>query len=423
MLPFRSPAVREPPAMHAPPRRPFFALIVVAAFTPASALAAARIGVMPFAPLAGDVPQGAGERGADILQKELKNQSDFEVIPRQEVASNTAAKALSLANTKLQEARTLVGQHKAAAAVKAYQAALDAFGKGAAELENFEDVLAADQELATLLYRDGKDDDAAKVVVDAMRLSAGQSLRTLAASPTFATIMEGLDKKATTMPKGACRVDSVPQGADVYVDGQAAGKTPVLLKDLPAGKHYVRALLPSGEKWGELVDVPGKGEVRVRAHSGAEGPVAEVSAQLVENQLQQTALPALKQAAATQKVAFLAFGVLHRTPNGLALDPFLYSAERGTVSRLQRVGFDAEMLEAGLEMDKVVADIQKKLGGDPTPVSLPSKVALDMGRERDLATEYHFGGVPDATIDQPAGGAAESDEESGHRVIHKHNNP
>ena len=92
---------------------------------------------MPFAPLAGDVPQGAGERGADILQKELKNQSDFEVIPRQEVSSNTAVKALSLATSKLQEARQLEGQHKTAAAVKDYQAALDSFGKASAELENF----------------------------------------------------------------------------------------------------------------------------------------------------------------------------------------------------------------------------------------------------------------------------------------------
>ena len=162
-----------------------------------------------------------------------------------------------------------------------------------------------------------------------------------------------------------------------------------------------------GEKWGEVVDVPGKGEIAQRAHSGAEGPTADVSAQLSENRLQPSALPALKQAAATQKVAFVAFGVLHRTPNGLALDPFLYSAERGTVSRLQRVAFDAEMLEAGLEMDKVVADIQKKLGGDPTPIAFPSKVAQDLAPDNGLPAEYHYGGVPDNTVDQPASGGGE----------------
>jgi len=52
----------------------------------APAMAAVRIGILPFAPLAGDVPQGAGEKGAEILGKELKNQGDFEVVPRDEPA-------------------------------------------------------------------------------------------------------------------------------------------------------------------------------------------------------------------------------------------------------------------------------------------------------------------------------------------------
>ncbi len=395
----------------------------VAVVAPSTAFAASRIGVMPFAPLAGDVPQGAGDKGADILQKEHKNQSDFEVIARLDTSSNVAANALTTARSKLAEARGLVGQHKAGAAAKAYRAALDGYARGIGELESFEEVIAADSELAVLQYRMGKDDDAAKTVIDALRLSAGSPLKALAGSPTFAPVLEGLEKKETVLPKGSCRVDSIPQGADVYVDGQSAGKTPVLIRDLPSGKHWVRALLPSGEKWGEVVDVPARAETHLRAHSGAEGAIADISAQLAENLLKPTVVPALKQAAAAQKVAFLAFGVLHRTANGLALDPFLYSAERGTVSKLKRVAFDAEMLEAGLEMDKVVADIQQRLSGDPTPLTLPAKVAFDQAPPHELATEYHFGGVPDATPDQPAGGGENPDDEAGHRVIRKHNTP
>src|SRR5579872_182525 len=88
VLPFRGPAMREPHPMRFPARLAPFLLSLLAAAAPALAFGASRIGVIPFAPLAGDVPQGAGERGADILQKELKNQSDFEVIARQETASN-----------------------------------------------------------------------------------------------------------------------------------------------------------------------------------------------------------------------------------------------------------------------------------------------------------------------------------------------
>ncbi len=384
------------------------------------ALAAARIGVVPFAPLAGDVPQGAGEKGADILAKELKNQADFDVVPRAEAASQDGAAAISQARQKVAEARAALAKHQGTAAVAAYEAALAGFAKGTSELDSFEEFIAAEAELGTVLYRLGRDDEGQAALLDAARLSAGVPLKAAAASPTYAAALEALQKEAGKLGKGSIRVESTPSGADLYVDGQAAGKAPVLLRALPAGKHYVRALLPSGERWGAIVDVTPKGEGQLRAQTGGGGPGGDVAAQLAENSLQPGVVASLQKVAAAQKLAYVVLGALHRTLNGLALDAFLFSAERGTLSRLKRVAFDAELLEAGLQMDKIVAELQQRLTAGPEILALPAKVALDLAAERELATEYHFGGTPDAPLDTPA--AASSDEpnpEGGRRVIHK----
>jgi PEGA domain len=384
------------------------------------AVATTRVGVLPFAPLAGDVPQGAGEKGADILAKELKNQADFEVVPREEAAAQDGAAAISQARQKVTDARAAVTKHQGMAALAAYQAALAGFAKGIQDLESFDDFVAAEAEMGTLLYRMGRDDEGQKAILDSLRLSANQPSKAFGSSPAFAATLEGLQKQLSHLGKGSVRVESTPSGADVFVDGQSAGKAPVLLRDLPAGKHYLRALLPSGEKWGLVVDVAPSSEPHVRAQTGGAGPGGEVDGQLAENSLQPTILPALKKAASASKLGLVIFGALHRTINGLALDAFVYSADKGSVARLSRVKFDAEMLEAGLQMDKIVAEVQHASGGS---VTLPSKASPDLTAERELATEFHFGGTPDAPIEQPVTANPEEQAPAGSRVIRKQQDP
>ena len=384
--------------------------------TGAPALAAVRIGILPFAPLAGDVPQGAGEKGADILGQELKNQSDFEVVPHEEPASNESATSISLARKHVSDARAALAKHQANAALGLYQTALTDFANGIRDLDSFEERIAAEAEMGTVLYRLGRDEDGQHAISEALRLSANQPSKAFATSPTFLPVLEGLQKQVSQLGKGSVRVESTPSGADVYVDGQSAGKAPVVLRDLPAGKHYLRALLPSGEKWGAVVDVPARGEPHVRAQTGGSGPSGEVASQLAENNLQASILTALKKTAGADKLSLVVFGALHRTLNGLALDAFLYDVDKGSVSRLKRV--------AWLQMDKIVAEVQQQVQqhGGGAALSLPGKAAPDLTAERELATEFHFGGTPDAPSEQPAASTtspSEDQPENNSRVIRK----
>jgi hypothetical protein len=64
---------------------------------------------------------------------------------------------------------------------------------------------------------------------------------------------------------GAISVDSHPVGANVYIDGQLVGKTPVSLSRIAAGSHEVRLELEAHHGWSSLVRVVPGGLNRVTA--------------------------------------------------------------------------------------------------------------------------------------------------------------
>ena len=64
---------------------------------------------------------------------------------------------------------------------------------------------------------------------------------------------------------GAMSVDSHPVGANVYIDGQLVGKTPVSLSRIAAGSHEVRLELEAHHGWSSSVRVVPGGLNRVTA--------------------------------------------------------------------------------------------------------------------------------------------------------------
>ncbi len=389
--------------------------LALAAGVPASALAATRVAVLTFAPLSGDLPNGAGDKAADLLANELKSVSELEVVPRPRKVEGLAKDRLQSARQELAAAREALAKRHPKDAETAYQAALVEFRKALPALEGFQDLIDCTAELGALEYRRGHDDAGRAHLLEATRLSSGKALAIVADAPSFAPIAEQLAKAVAALPRGSVRVDSTPEGAEVYVDGQDAGKAPVLIRDLPQGPQYLRAVLPSGELWGAVADVvPSDVPQHLRAQSGAEGPAAEINAQLAENRVDPSAATAAAAAAKASSAGLVVFGALHRTPDGLALDAFLYDAGQARMSRLARVAFDNEMLDAGLQMDKLVSQIQARLGDPGTALSLPARVAEDRVTEGSLASEYRFGGAAPGDVSDAAPAPAEG---GGRRVV------
>jgi hypothetical protein len=63
---------------------------------------------------------------------------------------------------------------------------------------------------------------------------------------------------------GIVRVSSVPDGADVYVDGSFVGNAPAQLK-LSAGKHKIAVKAEGLEDWAREIEVPADSELNLKA--------------------------------------------------------------------------------------------------------------------------------------------------------------
>jgi hypothetical protein len=64
---------------------------------------------------------------------------------------------------------------------------------------------------------------------------------------------------------GSLQVLSRPAGAQVILDGQVVGRTPLTIPDVSAGRHDVRLELPGFNRWATTVEVPAGKPARVAA--------------------------------------------------------------------------------------------------------------------------------------------------------------
>ena len=60
-------------------------------------------------------------------------------------------------------------------------------------------------------------------------------------------------------------VDSRPVGAQVFVDGQSVGYTPLVVGELSPGTHSIRMQLPGYRPWVSAVTLPPGARERVAA--------------------------------------------------------------------------------------------------------------------------------------------------------------
>ncbi len=57
--------------------------------------------------------------------------------------------------------------------------------------------------------------------------------------PNVVTAFEKIKSEISTVKKGSLNISTIPQGAEVYIDGVFAGISPVIKKDIPAGNHFI----------------------------------------------------------------------------------------------------------------------------------------------------------------------------------------
>lgn len=359
-------------------RRLFALLLCASCLVPSLAHAeGVKVAVAPFAPLSGDVPVRAGGKGAMLLAGELKNLGTVTPMEIAVEANETATKALQAARDAVNVAQAAEKKRKYGAAASAWRAAIASYDAGASLLLDPTELSDAHASLGIVLYLTGDDVNGAKELSTAVSLTPTRSFPGEATSPLFTATCKKIREKVMAAGKASLKVESTPPGAMVFFDGQEMGRTPLALKDIPAGKHLWRVLMPTSDPVGGTVTLAPGAKEKVSAAMGGSAPVSQLVTALIGNKLDDKVLAYAKATAAAAGADLLVFGAFFARGQDLVLETFLYSPAKHAVARLPQKTFDTEMLSAGMELFKVAGEI----GGRTEELGAAEKVGTKVCAE------------------------------------------
>jgi hypothetical protein len=164
------------------------------------------------------------------------------------------------------------------------------------------------------------------------------------------------------------RIDSVPAGARVLIDGRDAGETPLIAQAVLPGEHYVRVVKDGvGSAW-EKISVAHDEETAsfTLAEEHATGPLAAVSKGIGKNNVDADVLKSVTRLGTTSKAEYVVFGGVRKNASTEQFDVKSYGLhlKDGAIVELADISLDQELLGANVEALKVVSDLAAKIQGD-----------------------------------------------------------
>lgn len=330
-----------------------------------------KVAVLPFQAVSADVPARSGPRVAARLASELH------VTPGLRLATPPASEeapppdALAIARAAMKEAAAAREARDFPRADAALGRALEAYAAGAANLTDASELADAYALRAAVRYATGRDDEAAATLTHALAIAPGRPLPLASTSTLFAHTVERVRTEGAARPRGSVHIGSVPPGVAVSLDGHPVGAAPVRVTGVPPGAHLWRAVLPSGDTVGGVVEVASGREAEVTVLPAGTGPAAKLALALANDRLDAEALEAASALGREAKADLVVFGTVSRDGAGLAVDAFVLAPGATAPRRLPRQSMDAELLEAGAPLQALATLLATQGAEAGTTAALP----------------------------------------------------
>jgi hypothetical protein len=258
---------------------------------------------------------------------------------------------------------------------KQLEAALDRYEAGLASVRKMEAVLEALGYLGVASIAGGYDADAKDYFK-----------RVVALAPDAQPLDEYPDKakklylkvrtKLLRKKRGSLKISTPTKGALVKVDGVDVGKTPVTVRKLVRGYHYIQVEDEDGALAAKRVKVKGGKTKRVKLEPSDEvGPKpikpvdAGVEAALVEMarnyQVGSTFRGLCEQIAKQTRARFVVEGHIAAEGNGFVFTGFIYGTEEKQVAAFDRFKFRADLASALVQSSKFVDALEAAVKSFP----------------------------------------------------------
>ncbi len=405
-------------------RAPGHLLVLALALSPVAAAAQAeppapppaKLTIVPFAALSGDVPQRAGAKAAGMLSTELRNTDGVQLVDtKRGSTADPYQEGLDRARKLVDEAKQHRKARKFRLAEEALEKALAEYRASAPGLSDTGELADTWALLSAVQFNTGRDEQGRASLDLALAVAPTRELPLAATSPLFNRVVQDAKRALQQAPRGTLLVESTPPGAGVNVDGVGLGNAPLQVKDVPPGQHVWKVSLPSGEATGGLVEVASGRQAKVAGQTQAKDPESRLVATLAQNKLDAEVVSAVREQAKASDSELVLFGALSKEGKGLGLDTFLFSAASGEVRRLPHLVFDTELLSAGMEFFNLAGQIKDRGGKIGEAVKVPGPVSLEavLGGTKVAEAQYGVQAGKEQTLDTEA---AEPTKETGPRV-------
>lgn len=183
--------------------------------------------------------------------KVLTTDQLFGVAPDEE-----AAASLKRAEQGFAESKTAFDETKNwEDAEKKLRSTLKEYGKAAPALKKCGNLCEAEAMFAAVLQARGDTEEAKITLLDLLALSPSHELDRKRYLQNFLSLKAQVATSRNAQLRGGLTINTRPQGARVFINGEAHGFSPTTVTALPIGKTLVRVERPGFKQFGAIVEV------------------------------------------------------------------------------------------------------------------------------------------------------------------------
>lgn len=340
--------------------------------------------------------------------------------PARQANMNVGKPELAKALKDIKSADSLLKKYRFDQAIEFYQKGLDLLVEAAPAIEDVKPIALAYVSLGVAAFRRGKEDLADQALAQAAVLAPDLQLDPREYPPLLLNRYEQLYKKSLGKPRGSISVDVGVAGAEVFFDGRSVGATPVTLKNVPPGRHFVRVVKEGAGVVGRRVEVESGKVAELRADLGggaakASGGISRsgfvaVAAAVAGNRVDVVVTEAVQNIGKERKADYVLFGGLRKGETSIPVATYLVNVATGALIRLMDIDIDLDMLSVSIEAFKLTEDLNNNVKA-PSPDLRPGPHTIVRGvaSEKTTGTAEVDVGVarPDDRSSRLGGGSGE----------------